>query len=247
MKEKIKSVFLGILLILIGAGYVGNALDIWEFSIFFKGWWTLFIIVPALLSILSAGLLFSNLLVLAVGTYFLLEQRNIIPNQLFNRLFFPVLVVFLGVLLIVKSLKSKSSSLKAEFCFAKDECDSASRKSVVSAEHDETTGCDDDRCIAFFNTRRIDFSNRKFKKSDCVAFFGRIKLDLRNADIEDLCKIDVMNFFGSTEIILPEDIAVNATTIPVFGSTVNCYESSHSSKCVKIESVCIFGETKIKG
>ena len=42
---------LGIVLILLGVFLAGKIFLDWDFSIFFDGWWTLFIIVPSALAI----------------------------------------------------------------------------------------------------------------------------------------------------------------------------------------------------
>ena len=44
--KKTRGITIGLLFILVGLLYAGSALDLFEFSIFFPGWWTLFIIVP---------------------------------------------------------------------------------------------------------------------------------------------------------------------------------------------------------
>ena len=47
MMKKSSSIIWGIVLIIIGAVFALNSLDITDIDIFFDGWWTLFIIVPS--------------------------------------------------------------------------------------------------------------------------------------------------------------------------------------------------------
>lgn len=41
-----KNIILGIILIALGIIFGGNALNLFSINVFFKGWWTLFIIIP---------------------------------------------------------------------------------------------------------------------------------------------------------------------------------------------------------
>ena len=51
--KKYGSIILGIILILVGVIFGLNALDITDIDIFFDGWWTLFIIVPCFIGLLT--------------------------------------------------------------------------------------------------------------------------------------------------------------------------------------------------
>lgn len=45
----------GIVLIVLGIGIGLNALDIISINFFFKGWWTLFIIIPCLIDLFNSN------------------------------------------------------------------------------------------------------------------------------------------------------------------------------------------------
>ena len=51
--KKFNRILWGIVLIALGTIFALNALEIADIDIFFKGWWTLFIIVPSLIGILT--------------------------------------------------------------------------------------------------------------------------------------------------------------------------------------------------
>ena len=48
-----RNLFWGILLIVVGILFLGRNMDWWDFSIFFDGWWTLFIIVPCFIGLFN--------------------------------------------------------------------------------------------------------------------------------------------------------------------------------------------------
>lgn len=67
--------------------------------IFFDGWWTLFLIVPAAVHLAKNGIQTGNLIVLAVGVFFLLDAQGI---NLSGYLL-PILFVVLGIGLIFRN------------------------------------------------------------------------------------------------------------------------------------------------
>ena len=62
MKNRISNIIWGLLLIIVGIGYAGDTLGFWNFTIFFAGWWTLFIIIPCIVSLIQRGVNGGNLI-----------------------------------------------------------------------------------------------------------------------------------------------------------------------------------------
>lgn len=74
-RKTLTRIITGLFFIVIGIGYVGKFAGIWpEFTIFFPGWWTLFIIVPMILSIINDGPGIFNIAVLLIGIALLLSN-----------------------------------------------------------------------------------------------------------------------------------------------------------------------------
>ena len=51
--KNLKRIIFGIILVVAGTIFALNALEITDIDIFFEGWWTLFIIVPCFLNLVS--------------------------------------------------------------------------------------------------------------------------------------------------------------------------------------------------
>ena len=49
--NKTSSLIWGLILVCVGVVFGLNALDLTDINIFFKGWWTLFIIIPSIISL----------------------------------------------------------------------------------------------------------------------------------------------------------------------------------------------------
>ena len=50
---KKSNLFWGVILIVIGILFLGRNMEWWDFSIFFRGWWTLFLIVPSIIALIK--------------------------------------------------------------------------------------------------------------------------------------------------------------------------------------------------
>ena len=99
MKLSRTDLFWGIALIVIGIGFGGEALGLWNFEVFFNGWWTLFIIVPCLTNMFESGIKRSNTIGLTIGSLLLLSSWNVVPEELVVSL---LLVVIGGVLIFIR-------------------------------------------------------------------------------------------------------------------------------------------------
>ena len=74
MRKKISNALIGIIFIIFGIAFLGSTLDWWG-SIFFDGWWTLFIIIPGVISIISTGVQVGNLVNIGVGVIIVVRTR----------------------------------------------------------------------------------------------------------------------------------------------------------------------------
>ena len=90
--------FLGIVLIVLGAIILLNRLGIWNVDLFFDGWWTLLLIIPALYLITKNGVSTGNLVLLLIGVFFLLDE---IGFSLRGYLL-PVVLVGIGIVVLFR-------------------------------------------------------------------------------------------------------------------------------------------------
>ena len=106
---------IGLLLIVFGLLFLGNSFDLWNFNLFFDGWWTLFIIIPSICSLLNKDYT-AFILGTSVGVLLLLATRDIIDWSMVGGIFIPILLNVIGfnTLCIKKNKSSKTSKLKKE-------------------------------------------------------------------------------------------------------------------------------------
>lgn len=226
MRQKAANILIGILLIALGVAYVGDIFDIWSFTLFFDGWWTLFLIVPALYLMIKNGFNVGSIIMLGIGVLLFFEQQEFIKKYDVWKLIFPLVVICIGISLIFKG-------------FGKKGWNSAPAVS------------DDGKAVAYtavFGECNPDFTDVEFTGANTTAVFGGVTLDLRRALINSDCVINTSSIFGGTDIYLPPNVNMKLKSTPIFGGVDDCSIKSaeEGAPVVYIDATCIFGGADIK-
>ena len=110
MKNRSGGILWGVVLIALGVIFIGNISGLWDFSLFFAGWWTLFIIVPSIYGLITSKDKSGNIIFLAIGIYLLLAARGIIDYSALWKIIVPLIVIVMGVKIIVKTIKGDTAA-----------------------------------------------------------------------------------------------------------------------------------------
>lgn len=225
MKPKSNHSLWGVILILCGIGFAGNALNLWNFSIFFKGWWTLFIIIPCVVSIAQKGFDPVPTTGLIIGILFLLSAWNILPSGTVFKLFFPVMLVLIGCNIVLNN-----SSQKKHF------------KDNNAAWHSDSPEYN-----AVFGGQTITCDNEIFTGASLNSIFGSIDLNLSNAYLQEDIVINCTTIFGGIDICVPATVNVQVAGVPVFGGIDNKVKNrAPGAPTIFINATCMFGGITIK-
>ena len=216
----------GIILIVFGLILGLNALNITNINIFFDGWWTLFIIVPSFIDLLSdKENKTSNIIGLCIGVALLLSAQNIINFELILKLIIPFVLIIIGISFLF------GDNLKKQ---VKDKFNNINKNELESI-------------VAIFSEQKINKDNENFNNCSLDAIFGGIRLDLRNAYLGKETVVKASSIFGDIDILLPSDVNVVIKSIPIFGSVSNKLKSNKDNrKTIYIEAFCLFGGIDIK-
>ncbi|MCF7628340.1 hypothetical protein L3K73_14405, partial [Holdemanella sp. SCCA2] len=87
--KKVNTVIIGILFIIVGVIVGFNSFGITNINIFFSGWWTLFIIIPAINGIISDDEKLGSIIWLIVGIILLLGCQDMISFDIIWKLMLP--------------------------------------------------------------------------------------------------------------------------------------------------------------
>ncbi len=199
--EKTKKIIWGIVLIAAGVLWALSTLNLVEVDIFFDGWWTLFIIVPSIISLFTGSDKADALIWLAIGGALLLCAQGVLEYGMIFKLILPAIIVIIGVKLIFNSFSDK----KAE---------AAIKEMAENTENIENV-------FAIFTGIKADCSGKVFRGAQIDAVFGGVDYDLRGAVIEPDCAIKASAIFGGINIFVPENVKVRVKSTSIFGGTSN--------------------------
>ena len=230
--SKAFSIILGILAVLIGVSYALQALDIdYHFTIFIKGWWTIFIIVPGLVMLFTRGSnkVFSIFLT-GRGIALFLRRQDQLPEYV-RALAFPALFIIVGISLIFSAIfggRLKKNSTATWTAIPGD-------GSIPAYE-------------VSFGELAPDYNNRNFEGCSMDITFGSGTLDLRNSIIDKEVTITINTAFSGVKIQLPPGCNVDLQTSTSFGGVNNKYISSEmpDAPIVHIIAAASFAGVEIK-
>ena len=224
--KKMGNVFWGILLVIAGVNLALNKLDILEINIFFDGWWTLFIIIPCAIGLLTEREKMGNLIGMLIGVCLLLCCRDILSFDMLWELLVPAIIVILGLKLVLSGLLGN----KANEMLKKLRLEGKDLKSGTAV----FSGCD------------LKYDGQVFEGAELNAVFGAVSCDLRNAVIQRDCAIQVSAIFGGIDILVPAGVNVRANTTSIFGGVSNKTAAQPSAPTIYISGTCMFGGVEIK-
>lgn len=229
--KKLSSLLWGVVLIIIGMLWSLNALEITNINYFFDGWWTLFIIVPSFIGLLTEKNKQVSLIGLLIGAFLLASCQNLIDFEIIKKLAVPAIIVIIGISLILGALFTKrpSSSPSAP----------AKKSQSVNARN----------VSAIFSGQNVKYNaDTYFDGIELNAVFGGIKCDIKDAVITQDCVINVCAIFGGVDVFLPDNVNIECHSTSLFGGLSNHKGEIKmpDAPTVYINATCLFGGADVK-
>lgn len=261
--KKANGVFIGLLFIVVGLLYACSALDLFDFTIFFPGWWTLFIIVPCIYALTRKNEDKTGPAIgLIIGICFLINAQDFNFHIDFFPMALAVLCFIIGWKMLVPQKKKEHKNVEFEFTYDSSNPSTAenvtSEAGTNSGSFSESVGGGSYsggngyiNASALFGGKDIRVDNECFTGADINVIMGAVDLNLRNAIISEDVYINVTAIMGGVDIYVPANVRVvtdGCTTI-MGGIDVNTsYANFHSadSPRVIITGSCIMGGIDIK-
>jgi len=220
-----KSILWGTLLIILGIILTLNAFNILTINLFFEGWWTLFIIIPSIIDIITKEDKKGSIVGLVIGILLLLACQDIISFNLIFKLIIPISLIIIGVSFIFK-----------------DRVNNVIKEQIKKLNERKTS----EYCATFGN-QTLDFTNEKFEGCTLSSVFGSIDCNLKNATIESDVVLNVSCIFGGAHIYLPKDVNVKVLSTSIFGGIDKKIDNDKTHKVtVYINATCLFGGIEIE-
>ena len=224
--KKVRGILWGIVLIAVGVIYGLQVLGVISGIVLFDGWWTLFIIVPCAIGLITDRDKTGSIIGICVGVILLLWRQDVIDAAMIWKLLVPAIVIIIGIRILITSIFSKK--------FADIPIAAANVKNGSGT--------------AIFSGADLNFSGKEFDGTTLTAVFGGAKCDLRGAVIEKDCRIDATAIFGGIDILVPDNINVVLNTTAFMGGAEDktARQQIAGAKTLYINAVCVFGGIDVK-
>jgi predicted membrane protein len=224
--KKTSNILWGLVLVALGVIFALNALDIADFNIFFDGWWTLLIIVPAVIGLFTESEKTGNVICIIIGAMLFLWCRDILDFSTMWKLIIPAIIVVIGLKLIFRGIFGN----KANEMMKKMKSEGKTPRSGFAA----------------FSENKMNFDGEVFEGAELNAIFGGIECNLTNAVIEKDQAIQATAIFGGIDIFVPENVNVKVDSFNIFGGASNKSHSNPEAPTIHVNAICLFGGIDIK-
>ena len=193
MNKQIARIGTGLIILAIGVGTLLSSLNIINFTTAFLDWWPLLVIATGIMVFIGNPRQFVwPLIIVVAGVLLQLRQLDIVNFNVW-RVFWPILIIALGLSVIFNRTYS--------------------HKNVTKKELDEQT--------AVFAGSKIKNESKDYKGGNITAIFGGVELDLREAAIKSEATINVSAIFGGVTLLVPLGWTVKSKIMPIAGGVEN--------------------------
>jgi len=215
---------IGALLVMAGLLLIGDQLNLFPFRVrYILISWQMLLVVLGLVFLSKKEGRLTGIILVSIGVFFLLPKLTILPVSA-GRLFWPALLVFVGLLILLRGNFTRGLGY------------SASKKRGDAIEDVNVFGGHD---------RIIETEN--FRGGEIVNVFGGGNYDMLHAKLAPGDNVlEVVMVFGGSKIIVPQDWDVKVEVAAVFGGfsdkRIKSPEISRDpSRTLIIKGVAIFG------
>ncbi len=224
--RKFGNVLWGLVFIAIGIIIGLNSMGITHINIFFRGWWTLFIIVPCFIGLFKNTSKWGDLIGLLIGIALLLCAQGIFSFSLITKLILPFILVVIGLSFLFRDFFNSKINEK------------------MKALHKDG----EKQYAATFGENKVEMQNEIFDGAELTAVFGSVELDLTRAIIQEDQAIHASAIFGGVEIRVPQNVYVKVKSTPIFGGVSNksITIKAENTPTLYIDAFCMFGGVDIK-
>lgn len=208
MKRDYSALLWGSIIVIVGVLFSGNTLGLWDVDVFFDGWWTLFLIIPGLISILNNGIAWGSSIVVILGIALLIDSQDILHGIDLWKLIFPLAITIYGISIIVSFFKknNKNSSIKINL---NEKSKNYNKRSDYS---------DYPKYNVFLGGSEVKNNSQNLQGAKIEVALGAMELDLRDANINDDILVEISSILGGVEIYLPDDVGVEVVSgTPILG------------------------------
>ena len=221
--------------LLVGGLLLANTILEWNIGLWSIAWPTALIMLGLFT---GKGFSFFRLGLVAVGSYFMLENLPIpIPN-LDSSLIWPVAIIIFGLASLADALRKPK---KATFSMKSNDY-SKKRRWESSNEADSFN------CNLSFGDQTHHVSSTCLHHGSASVNFGQLTVDLSDCEsISDDCRIDAKCSFGELELLVPKQYRVESSAGTTFAAfSIDGEPNPNPDGTIYLESSASFGEITVR-
>jgi hypothetical protein len=238
MRRDIGTIIVGILFLAAGIAIGGSLLGYFDFRINLDGWWTLFLIIPALIAIAQGGINAGNIILLGVGVVLLLNAQGVVPHGFTWKLILPVVLLAVGFQLIFGNMfydhrgprhdRYDGNGFAGDTGGTTDDGVKWEKKTEESGSGNAAgserktggifteasrSGNSFKTASVFFAGQNIMYQDEDFSGGAYTAVFGGLTINLRKVRLQGDVVINTTAIFGGIDLIVPDDVQIVANVI----------------------------------
>ena len=235
MKKDYSALIWGLIFVVVGIIFGGNALNIWDIDIFFPGWWTLFLIIPGLISMVRYGFNWGSGILVIIGLVLLFDALDIIDDGVIWKLIYPLVLVAVGISIIASFFRT------------------GTKKGIKSEEYSKSKSYKYDstqypRYTAILGGGDYKNNTEDLKGVVAEAILGGLSIDLRDAKITEDIVLELTAVLGGIDIFIPDNVRVEIISgVPVLGGFEHkINRNAISGPKVRIKYTAVLGGIEVK-
>ena len=236
MPETRSRMLAGLVVILIGglllAQKMGAYFPEWLFS-----WQMLLIAIGIFVGAKHNFRMGGWLIPIFIGIIFLFDR--FLPDMNLRPYFIPIILIIIGSVMILtpggrRMRKGWSGrSVRAE-----------------NTGFTENSGEEVMESVTIFGGVKRNVISKSFKGGESVTIFGGSEINLMQADIQGKVKLEIVQLFGGTKLIVPANWQIQSELVSIFGdiqdTRVSTKEAINSDKILVIEGFSMLGGISVK-
>lgn len=214
---------IGLFLILLGVGFLGNQFDIFPVGEILKYLW------PSLITLVGVYLLFKarrqliiGLIITLIGIFSLIDTTVDLPISIWD--LWPLVFIAIGINVLLNGRLDFTSKNESKTDFL------------------ESTA------VFWGDSKKVN--SKSFKGGNINAIFGGCEIDLTNTVFENKeARISILCLFGGIDLKLPNNCIVVNNGVGIFGGfeeKLSSIKDDESTQKLIIEGSAIFGGVSIK-
>lgn len=182
-------------------------------------------------------------ILVAVGGFFLLNRQ--LKEFELGDFFWPLLIFGIGLSVLLSKGRSRKKESEPETLINPEPIAADANASAISNDEGETVV----DAASIFGSVKKNIYSKNFKGGEVVSIFGGTEINLMYADFTGVAKLEIVNVFGGTTLIVPAHWQIKSEAAAILGAIEDKRRDPaavQTDKVLMIEGFVLFGGIDIK-